>query len=108
MTAPHDHEVRHAVRQDHDRDGRQCASCIEKHVIGRQHDLLGLESQLIGDVFERVDGSAIDVGLAGLAQAAIVDTNAEAFQQTFEGGRTAVQVGALDDFRHQEACARLH
>ncbi len=71
--APDDDEVRDAVGQHDDGDGGQRARFIDQHVIGRQHDLLGSQSELIRDFFDGVDGGAVHAGLAGLAQAAVID-----------------------------------
>ncbi len=101
-TAPHDDEVRDAVGQHHDGDGGQRARFIDQHVIGGQHDLLGPQSELIRDFFDGVDGRAVHAGLAGLAQAAVIDGNAEAFEQRLERGRPAVHVGGLDDLGDEE------
>ncbi len=106
-TAPHDDEVRDARRQHHDGDGGQRACFIYQHVIGGQHNLFGLEPELIGDFFDGVDGGAIHAGLAGLAQAAVVYRNTKAFQQRLERRRSAVHVGSLDHLRDDEAKA-LH
>jgi len=59
-------------------------------------------SELVGDFFHGVDGGAVDIGLAGLAQTSVVHRDAETFQQGLEGGRAAVHVGGLDDFRNEE------
>ena len=81
MTPPDDDKVGDAVRQNDHSDGGQRAGFLQQHVIGGQHDLLGLEPKLVGDVFQRVDGRAVDVGLASFAQAAVMDVDAESVQQ---------------------------
>src|ERR1700680_1594355 len=77
-------------------------------MIGRKHDLLSLESELVGDLLDGVDGSAIYVGLAGLAQTAIIRVNAEALEQRFERCGAAVHVRGLDDPGDDEPGGRLH
>jgi hypothetical protein len=88
---------------DHDGDGREGARFREQHVIHGEHDLLRLDAELIGHFFQCVDGGAVDIGLAGFAQAAVVDVDAETFEETFEGGGSAIHVGGLDRFGDEEA-----
>src|SRR5580698_8395582 len=106
-TAPHDHEVRDAAGQHHDGDGGQRTGFIDQYVIGRQHDLLSPQPQLIRDLFDGVDGGAIHAGLAGLAQAAVVYRNAETLQQRLESCWPTVHVGGLDHLRDKELLHRL-
>jgi hypothetical protein len=42
-------------------------------MVGRQHHLLGFDSELIGDKLDGVDRRTIDVRLARLAQPAVAD-----------------------------------
>lgn len=76
-------------------------------MIDGQHDLLRFDAELIGDFFQGVDGGAVDIGLAGFAEAAVVDIDAETFEEAFEGGGAAIHVGGLDGFGDQ-ARARGH
>jgi len=73
-----------------------------------EHDLLGLEPQLVRDCLERVDGTAVHVGLASFAQPAIVNVDAETAQQTFERGWAAIHAGGLHDLGHKKARPHLH
>src|SRR5579864_6987605 len=77
-------------------------------MIGRKHDLLRLEPELVGDFFDCVYGSAVHVGLAGLAKTAIVGVDAEALEQRFERRGAAVHVGGLDDLWNDEPGVRFH
>ena len=53
--------------------------CFRKqHKIGWDHDLFGIQPKLHRDFFHSVDGSAVDVGLTGFAQAPVADRDAEA------------------------------
>ena len=61
-------------------------------MIERQHDLFGVKTQFGSDLFQRVDGGSVDIGLAGLAQPAITGADAVTLEQAFQGGRTAVRV----------------
>ena len=51
---------------------------------------------------ERVDRRAVDGGLAGLAQAAVADADAEALEQALERGRPAVHRRGLDHLGREE------
>jgi hypothetical protein len=81
--SPDDYEVRDAVGLDYDGDGREGSGFQEQHVIDGEHDLFRLDAELIRDFFQCVDGGAVDIGLAGFAQASIVDVDAETFEETF-------------------------
>jgi hypothetical protein len=96
--APQHDEVREAVRQAHHRDAGQ-GGLVVGEVLDRHHHLLGVDAELARDVLERVDGRAVDVGLAGLAQAAVADGDAEPVEQRLERGRAAVHARGLDDLR---------
>ena len=67
MTPPRDHEVRETHGERYDNDGGKHVGAGEQDVIDGDHDLLGLESKLEGDLFQRIDGGAVDIGLAGFA-----------------------------------------
>ena len=99
--SPHQHEVRRAVRQTHDGHGRQDRP-IEDEVVGGNHDLLGRQSEPVGDVFDRVDRGAVEIRLARLAQTAIADVDAETFEQGFERRRATVERGGLDDLWNEK------
>ena len=77
-------------------------------MIGGEHDLLGLEPELVGDFLDGVDGGAVDVGLAGFAQAAVIDLNIETLEQGFQCRGSTVHVGGLDNLGHDEPGAELH
>ncbi len=79
-----------------------------KHMIGRQHDLLGFDAELVGGLFDGVDGSAVDVGLAGFAKTAVIGVDAEALQQGFQRRGAAVHVGGLDDLGNEEPAPWSH
>src|SRR5579875_736237 len=102
VATPGDDEVRDPVGQADDDNCGQGLGGREEQMIGRQHDLLGFETELVGDRFHGVDRSAVDAGLAGLAQAAIAGRRPKAFEQAFERGGPAVHVGALDHFGCQK------
>ena len=78
-----------------------CRHCDD--VIDGQHDLGGVEAELLGDFFDGIDGGAVDFGVAGFAEAAVGDGAAEAFEDGFEGGGAAVHGGGLDDFGDEPA-----
>jgi hypothetical protein len=71
--------MREVVRQSNDHDGRQDRP-IEGQMIGGYHDLLCAQAKLPGDVFDRVDRCAIEIGLTRLAQAAVADLDPEALE----------------------------
>ena len=94
---PQDHEVGHAARREGDDDRRRGCGLGQQQVVDGQHHLLGVEAERDGDLLEGVDRGAVDVGLTGLAQAAVGDRQAEALEQALERGRAAVHGGGLDD-----------
>src|SRR5262249_10519127 len=53
-------------------------------------------AQALGQRLERVDRRAVDRCLAGFAQAAVADADAETFEQALERGRPAIHRGRLD------------
>ena len=71
-------------------------------MIDRHHHLLGVEPQALRQRLERVDRRAVDGGLAGLAQAAVADADAEALEQALERGRPAVHRRGLDHLGREE------
>src|SRR5580693_5284417 len=74
--SPHHDEMRNAVGLNDNGDAGKGAGFREQHMVDGQHDLLRFDAKLVGDFFQRVDGGAIDIGLAGFAQAAIVNVDA--------------------------------
>jgi hypothetical protein len=90
MAAPGYHEVGHPAGQPHDSESRQGLRLGQEHVVHRQYHLLGLEAELHGQLLQRVDRGAVDIGLTGLAQASVAHGDPEAFQQAFERRRPAV------------------
>jgi hypothetical protein len=75
MATPGDHEVGHPSGQSHDAEGRKGLRFGQEHVVHRQHHLLRLEAELHGHLLQRVDGSAVNVGLAGFAQASVTHSD---------------------------------
>src|SRR5215471_10175872 len=72
-------------------------------MVDRYQDLLGVQSKLYSDGFQSINRSAIDVSLAGFAQAAIAYRQAIAFQETGKRGRPTVHGGSLHHFRGEPA-----
>src|SRR5215471_6027236 len=72
-------------------------------MIRRDHHLLGVQPQLRGHLFHRVNRSPVDVSLAGFAQTPVAQPHAEAFEQAFERGRAAIHRRSLHDFGNEEA-----
>lgn len=67
-----------AAQLGHDNGGE--GGCFgEQHVIRGHQQLLGVQTEQIGYILQDVDGGTVQSGLAGLAQTAIADGNAEAF-----------------------------
>src|SRR5277367_2322423 len=102
VRSPNDYKVRDAVGLHHDGDGGECAGFREQHVVHGEHDLFRFHAEFVGDNFQSVNGSAIDIGLAGFAEASVVDVDTEAFEEAFEGGGSAIHVGGLDHFGDEE------
>ena len=102
---PQHDEVGRAVRQPRDRDRRHRHVVGHRHVIDRREDLLRVEAELDGDLLERVDRRAVDVGLARLAEPAVAGGDAVAAQQRGEARRSAVHAGGLDDLGDEPARA---
>src|SRR5262249_14943818 len=68
----------------------------------RQQHLLRVEPELPRHVLERVDRGAVDVGLAGLAQSADGDVDAEAGEQALQRRGAAVHARRLDDLGDEQ------
>ena len=100
---PDDDEMGGTGRQASHDQGGQCFGDRQQQVIFGQQQLFGVQTQLLGHIFDRVDRGAIDIGLAGLAQAPIAGGDTEPLEQAFQGGWSAVHCRSLDDFRGQEA-----
>jgi hypothetical protein len=103
---PDDHEVGQAAGRAHDRDRGQGLGLAQEQVVGGDEVLLGVEAEGDGDLLEGVDRGAVDLGLAGLAQAAVADGDAVAVEQALERGGAAVHGGALDHLDGEAAAAR--
>src|SRR2546421_6407582 len=72
-------------------------------MVDRHHDLIGVEAEQAGGVFQGVDGGAVDVGLACFPQAAVADVGAESAEQAGQGGRPAVHGRGLHHLGGEEA-----
>ena len=100
---PDHHEVRAAAGMAND-DQRGQRSCFGlEQMLGGQHHLLRVDTELIGDCLDRVYRRAIDIGLTGLAQSSIADRNAKSFQQALQCRRSAVHRRDLDDLGHKKS-----
>ena len=71
-------------------------------MIHGHQDLLGIEPELHGNGFQHVNRGAIDIGLAGFAQAPVAYRQAMAGQEGGERGWTAIHGGGLDDLRDEQ------
>ncbi len=74
-------------------------------MLRRHEDLLGHEPELLREVLQGVDGGAVDVGLAGLAQAPVAHADAEALEHALERRWPAIHRRGLHDLRREEASA---
>ena len=74
--------------------------------LGEMLHLLGLEAQLLGDFLQRVDGRAVHVGVAGLAQPPVAERPVEGLQEAGERGGAAVHRRALHDLGREKRGAR--
>ncbi len=101
--APDQDEVGQAVRLAHDEDGGQGLGLGQKEMIGRHHGLFGDQAEAASHLLDDVDGSAVNIGLAGLAQSAVVRLDAETDQGGAEDCRAAVQGGGLNNLGDQPA-----
>src|SRR5579884_570368 len=77
-------------------------------MIRRQHDLLCLQTELIGDAFDCVDRGAVNSGLTSLAQASIVDSESKPFEQALQSGRSTIESRALHHLRSEESRTGSH
>ena len=93
---PPDDEVRHPAGQHHHEQRRQVP---EQHVVDGKHQLRAVQAQPGRGDLERVDGGAVHIGPAGLAQAAVADLHVEPGQQRPQGSRAAVHRRGLDRLR---------
>ena len=51
-------------------NGRRDGGLGEQHMVDGDHHLLSCETELSRDLFQRVDGRAVDIGAARFAQTA--------------------------------------
>ena len=86
--------TRHTTTKWVSPDGSRTPRCAgsasasaQQQVIDRHHHLLGVEAQALRQRLQRVDRRAVDRRLAGLAQAAVADADAEPLEQALERGR---------------------
>ena len=105
MTTPGDDEMGDAIGEADHHNCRQHSSLREQHVVNRHHDLLRREAELGSDLFHRINGSPVHIGLAGLTEAAVTNGDTEALEEAFERRRTAVHSRGLHNLRHKEAAA---
>ena len=70
---PQGDEVWPPAGRQRDDDGRKSVRLREEDMVQREHHLLGVEAELVRELLQRVDRGTIDVGLARLAQDAIVE-----------------------------------
>ncbi len=108
MLAPDDDKVRHPIRQNDDDERGERVRLGEQEMIGGNHNLLGVETELDRDALDDVNRSAVHFGLARLAQTPVTCGDAESFQQRFERRRTAVHLGSLNDFGNEKAWLSWH
>ena len=102
MSTPRDDEVRAAVCASDHRDRRERRRFGQEDMVEGYKNLVGIQAELFSDHFERVDRGSVDIGLAGLAQTAVVHVDAMAFEQGLEARRPAIHLRRLHDFRHEE------
>ena len=82
MATPDDDKVVAAFELDDGEAGEGGGGWVDD-VIDGQHDLRGVEAELLGDFFDGIDGGAVDFGVAGFSEAAVGDGAAEAFEDGF-------------------------
>ena len=99
---PGDDEMQCAAwcRGQHDRRQRQCFA--QQQMFARHDHLAGVATQHIGDLLERVDRCAVELGLAGFTQSPVLGRDARAAQHRGQGRRAAVHGGGLDDLGCEE------
>ena len=105
VTAPHDDEVRQPFGELDHHNGGERLRRRQQQVVGRNHDLLGRKTELIGHALHRVDRRAIDVGLTGVAETAVADRDAVALEHALERRGTAVHGRGLDDLGRKHPVA---
>ena len=109
VAPPGNHEVGEFAGAKHNRNRRQQVSLRKHHKIRRHHDLFGFQPKLHRDFFHRVDGSAVNVSLAGLPQSPVADWDPESLGQTLQRRRPAVHRGGLHHFRNEDPpVAQIH
>ena len=101
--APDDDEVNQPRRQPRHDDGGQRVGLGEQQVVDRHHHLLGVEAQAGAQRLQRVDRRSVDGGLAGLAQAAVADADAEPLEQALQRRGPAVHRRGLNHLRREES-----
>ena len=82
--------MRRRIGLANNRQCRQVVAAVDSDMVLRDQDLLRLQPKLVSDALDRIDGRAVDVGLAGFAKSPIADRHVKAFEQTFQGRRPAI------------------
>src|SRR6266545_1030199 len=79
-----------------------------QQMVERHQDLLGFQPEPVGGLFHGVDRGAVEIGLAGLAQAAVADRDAEPFEQRLERGgpQSIAEVWTTSGARRRRGGAR--
>ena len=82
--------------------GRTAAADTITWSMGRMR-LFGDEPDVVGEILERIDRRAIDVGLAGFTQPSVAGGQAESVEEALERGGTTVHGGGLHDLGSQRS-----
>ncbi len=105
MASPRHDEMSGAVGASHHGNCREGRCFVQEDMVEREEDLLGVEPELFGDDFNRVDRRSIDVCLASLSKPAVARANVKAVKECLERRWTAVDRRRLDDFSNEESSA---
>ena len=99
MAPPRDDEVQQAAGLAYHHDAGQHVGGRREHVIDGKQDLLGDKTDVVREIFQRVDRRSVDVGLARLAKTSVTGGQPESVEQAFQGCGSAVHRGGLHDLR---------
>jgi hypothetical protein len=104
--APNHDEVGLSSRSPGDDDRRKASGGVQDQVVFWDQDLFDVESKGLRDVLQDIDRTAVEVGLAALAEPGVVARESVADKKSVERDRAAVHGGNLDRLRDDAAAPR--
>jgi hypothetical protein len=105
VAPPGDHKVQGPVGPLHHHNGQEGHGFRQEHMVHRHQNLLGVQPKLHRDLFQGVNGRAVDIRLAGCAQTTVAHRLPMALQQAGERCWSAVHGGRLHHLWRKAAAA---